>query len=87
MTFHNGPALGSIDRDATLLASSPKSGSREVVYLVGKENIGQSPRTLHSPSPETCHGHVMRKIRIVKGSRLIKLAIFECVGSEKRMLH
>lgn len=62
---------------------SPKSGSREVVYLMGKKNIGQSSRTLHSPSPETCHDHVMRKISIVKGNCFIKLVILHVLVVRK----
>ena len=43
----NGPALGSVDRDGILLASSPRSDMNEVIYLEDKMYIGHISRTFH----------------------------------------
>lgn len=46
--FTFGPALASVARNNTLLASSSRSDMNEVVYLEDKMDIGHISRTLHS---------------------------------------
>lgn len=71
--FTFGPALSSVDRDGTLLASSSRSDMNEVVYLKDKMDIGHISRTLHSSPTETYHNHVVINIRTENGRYCIQL--------------